>query len=216
MITLPQINWPEGAKEELSHADPLRAAMQDIAAKAEELQNPDAMEEEAYLLWVMGRLMMMDEIQEPAKGLFEWHPRAKGVRVYRQRLGNVEFCHLLFEPHGHIPFHDHQNCNGVMRVVRGEVTTQNYDLLEQNLDGMVLQPSAQAWMTADRMTSLSRQRDNVHQVTAGEAGAYVLDVFTLFSHDAGCRYMNVMRAAESDPHCSHLAQAHWVATEGDS
>ena len=192
MTNLTRHIWPYGPTPRGATAQSCDDAMQDIAVKAAGLENPCPIEEEAYLLWVMGRLMMLEEINSPQESLFNVHPQGQGVSVFRQRLGQVEFCYLKFEPHGCIPFHDHSNCNGVMRVLEGEVTTSNYDLLEQTLEGVVLQPSAQAWMTAGRMASLSRHRDNVHQVTAGPAGAVVLDVFTLFSHDAGCRYMKMV------------------------
>ena len=185
-------------------------AMQDIAVKAAKLENPCSIEEEAYLLWVMGRLMMLDKINAPKENLFKLHPQGQGVSVFRQRLRKIEFCYLKFEPHGCLPFHDHSNCNGVMCVLEGEVTTSSYDLLEHTLGGVVLQPSAQAWMTAGRISSLSRHRDNIHQVSAGPTGAVVLDVFTLFSPDASCRYMKII---EPESFAS-LTQAQLINGEG--
>ncbi|MGI9283032.1 MAG: hypothetical protein ACR2PX_25835 [Endozoicomonas sp.] len=210
MINLTRNIWPFRLTQKDAISQCTEDALYEIAEKAESLKNPCAIEEESYLLWVMGRLMMLDEVVTPDKKLFQIHPQGEGVRVYRKRLGSVEFCFLMFEPDGFIPYHDHSDCNGVMRVLKGEVTTRNYDLLEQTLEGMVLQPSAQAWMTEGRMASLSRHRDNVHQVTAGPEGAMVLDVFTLFSHDAGCRYMKVT----ASEHWSGLAQGQLINGEG--
>ncbi|MGI9276397.1 MAG: hypothetical protein ACR2PT_16330 [Endozoicomonas sp.] len=213
MISLPLNSWPRDTFEQTVQSRSYDTAMADIATKAAELDNPDAMEEEGYLLWVMGRLMMVEDLPAPPVELYDAHPEGSGVQVFRQRMGRVEFCHLLFEPGSVIPFHDHWNCNGVMRVLRGEVTTHNYDLLEQGLDGMVLQPSVQVWMTPGRMLSLSRHRDNIHQVTAGPDGAHVLDVFTLLGSGAGSRYMQV--GAPGSASRSDLAIARWVHPENE-
>ena len=213
MISLPLNTWPRDTFEQTVQSRSYDAAKVDIVTKAVELDNPDAMEEESYLLWVMGRLMMVEDLPVPSEALYDKHPQASGVRVLRQRMERVEFCHLLFEPGGVIPFHDHWNCNGVMRVLRGEVTTHNYDLLEQGLDGMVLQPSVQVWMTAGRMLSLSRNRDNIHQVTAGPEGAHVLDVFTTLGPGARSRYMEV--GVPDSASRSDLAVARWVHPENE-
>ncbi|WP_153301842.1 hypothetical protein [Endozoicomonas arenosclerae] len=212
MINLTRNIWPFRSAQKGGLSQCTDDALYEIAEKASSLNDPCNIEEESYLLWVMGRLMMLDEVASPNEELFQVHPQGSGVRVYRKRVGTVEFCFLMFEPDGFIPYHDHSDCNGVMRVLKGEVTTRNYDLLEQTLEGMVLQPSAQAWMTAGRMASLSRHRDNVHQVTAGPDGALVLDVFTLFSHSAGCRYMKVT----SSECWSGLAQGQLISGEGSA
>ena len=168
----------------------LRAIM-DIAVKAEALGNPDANEEEAWLLWVAARLELVDFFPDVAVEECDIHPRGTGVLVRRQTLGQVQFCDLLIEPGGVIPHHAHHNCNGVMRIIEGEITSNNFDLLEQDMDGLWLQPSMSARMRAGRTITLSRYRDNVHEIIAGSGGARVLDVFTFMNEDAGCRYISV-------------------------
>ena len=164
-------------------------AVKDIATKAAELGNPDLIQEESYLLWVMGRMMMIGHVPRPASGQWYVHPRGKGVKVSRQRVGRVEFCHLLFAPWGKIPLHDHYHSNGVMRVLEGGITSRSYDVVEQNLDGLVMQPSLNACLSPGRMVSFCRGRDSVHEVVAGKSGAYIIDVFTLLNEDAECRYL---------------------------
>ena len=166
-------------------------AMMDIAVKSEALGNPDANEEEAWLLWVAARLELVDFFPGVAKTECDKHSCGTGVLVRRQTLGRVQFCDLLIEPDGVIPHHAHHNCNGVMRIIDGEITSNNFDLLEQDVDGIWLQPSMTAWMKAGRTITLSRYRDNVHEIIAGPDGARVLDVFTFMEEDAECRYINM-------------------------
>ena len=172
-------------------------AMMDIAVKSEALGDPDANEEEAWLLWVAARLELVDFFPDVAKAECDVHPHGAGVRVRRQKLGRVQFCDLLIEPGGMIPHHAHHNCNGVMRIIDGEITSNNFDLLEQDVDGLWLQPSMTAWMKAGRTITLSRYRDNVHEIIAGPKGARVLDVFTFMEEDAECRYISMEKRMES-------------------
>lgn len=166
-------------------------AMMDIAIKSEALGNPDANEEEAWLLWVAARLELVDFFPDVVEKECDVHPRGTGVLVRRQTLGRIQFCDLLIEPGGVIPHHAHHNCNGVMRIIEGEITSNNFDLLEQDMDGLWLQPSMSAWMRAGRTITLSRSRDNVHEIIAGPKGARVLDVFTFMDDDAECRYIRM-------------------------
>ena len=164
-------------------------AMMDIAVKSEALGNPDTNEEEAWLLWVAARLELVELFPEVAVDDCDIHPHGTGVHVRRQTLGRVQFCDLLIEPGGVIPHHAHHNCNGVMRIIDGEITSNNFDLLEQGVDGLWLQPSMSVWMRAGRTITLSRYRDNVHEIIAGPDGARVLDIFTFMEEDAESRYI---------------------------
>lgn len=168
-------------------------AVKDIATKAAELGNPDLIQEESYLLWIMGRMMMVDHVPRPTAEQWQVHPQGKGVKVFRQRVGRVEFCHLLLAPWGKIPLHDHYHSNGVMQVLKGGITSSNYDVVERSLEGLVVQPSLCARLSPGRMVSFCRGRDSVHEVVAEKSGAYILDVFTLLNENAGCRYLQARR-----------------------
>ena len=171
-------------------------AMMDIAVKAESLGDPDANQEEAWLLWVAGRLEMVDAFPQPLESEWQHHPKGRGVKVRRQRLGRVQFCDLHIEPGGVIPHHAHHNCNGVMRILDGELTSNNFDMVEQDVHGIVIQPSMTAWLKAGRAITLSRYRDNIHEIIAGPEGARVLDVFTVMGEDFQCRYIDQLVARE--------------------
>ena len=172
-------------------------AIKDIAAKAAALGDPDLIQEESYLLWIMGRLMMLDKVTRPADQQWQMHPYGRDVKVFRQCVGRVEFCHLLFAPGGKIPLHDHHQSNGVMRVLEGSVTSSNFDVVEPSLEGVVLRPSLQAHLLPGRMVSFCRDRNSAHTVVAGESGAYILDVFTLLGDEAGCRYLELGNSNDS-------------------
>lgn len=165
-------------------------AMMDIAIKAESLGEPDNDQEEAWLLWVSARLDQVETFLALTESEYERHPQGQGVRVRRQRLGRVQFCDLLIEPGGIIPHHSHFDCNGVMRVLEGDLVSRNFDLVDQSARGITLQPTVTTQMTPGRTLTLSRCRDNVHEIIAGPSGARVLDVFTLFHEGAGCRYID--------------------------
>ena len=181
-------------------------AMMDIAVKAESLGDANVNQEEAWLLWVAERLEVVNSFPAPADHECQDHDKGQGVRVRRQNLGRVQFCDLLIEPGGVIPHHAHHNGNAVMRILEGELTSNNFNLVEQGVNNVVLQPSMKVWLKAGETISLSRHRDNVHEIIAGPQGARVLDVFTVMSEGFRCRYIDQLVVCEDD---SGILQGCW-------
>ncbi|AMO55874.1 hypothetical protein GZ77_07805 [Endozoicomonas montiporae] len=166
----------------------------DIAAKAERLQsagvNQTVEVQEAYVGWVMSRLNnALVPVPDPAG--WQDHPRGENVRVFRHRMGSVEFCHLKFGSNGSIPYHDHCDSNGVMRVVEGSVASSSFNIVEQSSANMTLTSPVHVRLSAGDMTSFCLQRNSVHALAAGADGAYILDVFTRLNDDACCRYLQL-------------------------
>ena len=162
-----------------------------IAERAERLVNSAHDEEEMYLEWVGEQLSSLDSVPVPDHSFWLTHPQASGVKVFRHRLGWVEFCYLWFSAGGTIPYHDHSGSNGVMHLFEGSAISTSFDIVDLHSEGMTLQSSANISLEPGQMMSFCQRRNNVHAVEAGENGAYILDVFTRLNADAQCRYLHL-------------------------
>ena len=198
MTSLSETSWCS----ELQGVDSLNCqqVFSNIAARAERLQLADVAdntsEQEAYLCWVMSRLKNLS-VPAPNPACWQDHPQGANVRVFRQPVGCVEFCYLQFGPNGSIPYHDHGDSNGVMRIIGGSVVSTSFTIVEQSSATMTLNASVRVCLSAGDMTSFCLQRNNVHALTAGPDGAFVLDVFTRLNDDACCRYLQLQPRSES-------------------
>jgi len=93
---------------------------------------------------------------------------------------------LWIPPGGAIPLHDHRDFFGAVVCVQGEVAVRSFDIVEGTADEPVvtLRESVQAWLQPGRYSLLTRARDNVHELRAGEQGARLLDLFAWLSPQA--------------------------------
>ena len=178
-----------------------------IASRAESLSDPSRDEEERYIQWVMECLSGLNSVPRPVR--WQIHPQGRGVKVFRHRLGSVEFCHLWLSPGGIIPYHDHACSNGVMRLLKGSVVATSFDVVKLYPEGMTLQSSVTADLFPGQMMSFCQQRNNVHAVEAGAQGAYILDVFTQLNDDAQCRYLHLEQHSDNG-----LVKAIWSQEPG--
>lgn len=119
--------------------------------------------------------------------------------------------HLKLEPGASIPYHDHREYNGVLRVVEGEVAVRKFEIVGQAMRPprdvtFQIRETQQARLAAGATSSVSHSRDNIHDIRAGPRGARLLDFFTLLSRNWESIYLAV---DEPDP-ATGLCNARWA------
>jgi hypothetical protein len=155
--------------------------MKKVLPKAKELigaKNPD---EDAYLKFVIGWAKKMKEVAlaKPRKrniqftSMFRTHP----MKVYQIRI----------KPGAQLPFHDHRDYNGVMHVVEGSAHVRNFDFEKRTKDiytaeSFNLKETQNGTVKKGDYASLSRYRDNIHNIKATKEGVTFLDIFTFFNN----------------------------------
>ena len=106
----------------------------------------------------------------------------------------VVMYQIRMAPGATISLHDHRFYNGVLIVQEGSAQVRNFDFVQQ--DGTLLDVShgksvpetgeffiretRNQVLYRKQSSALTRDRDNMHQVTAGEQGCLLLDFFTHF------------------------------------
>ncbi|MEM8711472.1 MAG: hypothetical protein AAGG01_11005, partial [Planctomycetota bacterium] len=94
--------------------------------------------------------------------------------------------------------HDHRHYSGVLYCTQGSVLCRQFDIVQPegaplNIaagevpptgeDFLIRQTNATTLRPGDAST-LARDRDNIHEVEAGEAGCTLVDLFTHFRPEA--------------------------------
>jgi len=105
---------------------------------------------------------------------------------------------LRMEPGASLNLHDHRHYNGVLLCTEGEVQCRNFEYVtsdENPLDvaaGEVPAKGADFFIRQTRndrlvprkLSTLTRDRDNLHTLVAGEKGCELVDLFTHFRPEA--------------------------------
>ena len=150
-------------------------------------------DEEAYLMTVAAA---MSRIGDPAA------PLRKAMRAFRQQHAQsgerfpLMAVSVRLKPGRGFRHHDHLDYNGVIMGIDGEVRIRNYDFLDEapaleSDETFRIRETRNDLILPGRMSTLGRNRDNIHDLVAGKKGAHVLDVFTFFAKHAGSRYLDV-------------------------
>ena len=102
------------------------------------------------------------------------------------------------QPGATIPIHDHRHYNGVILCMEGSLRCRNFDIVvdpENPLDiaagevppkgtDFVIRQTVDEVIGPGERSSLTRARDNIHEVTAGDEGCVLMDLFTHFQPGA--------------------------------
>ncbi|NRA57623.1 MAG: hypothetical protein HRU13_05845 [Phycisphaerales bacterium] len=173
--------------------------MADLRPRAQKMIASDSPDEASYLAAVSMLLARYQpeepwRLREPDKGGFSinalgWMPP---VVVFDIRMRPGSTIHL----------HDHRHYNGVLQCLEGEVRCRNFDIVTDatnpgaptlDIAGGEVPPEGQDFLirqNADKtlargqLSTLSRDRDNIHHVEAGPNGCKLADVFTYFRREA--------------------------------
>jgi predicted metal-dependent enzyme (double-stranded beta helix superfamily) len=148
-------------------------------------------DEEAYLS-ELGSLL--ERVKEFPSALF---PREDDVATagLTAKLPLVIVQYQL-APGAVIPCHDHRNYNGVLGVIDGEIELRSFEIASGSptpLESDAFQIAQTRSVTLEKggVSTLSRSRDNIHQLRARSKGARLIDVFTFFGTDARSVYLQV-------------------------
>lgn len=158
---------------------------------AEALVTADQPNEDAYLLYLASLVCRLDS----TPGFEKESDRA--VQMSRTHQGpRFAVMQIKMEAGAALPFHDHFEYNGLILGLEGTVYARNFELLGDEVRPPADEPfqvreTVRSTLTPGRVSTLSRTRDNIHDLRAGENGGRVLDIFTFFPGTRGSKYMTV-------------------------
>ena len=154
----------------------------------------DQPDEAAYLAAVSA-LLARYEPEEP------WAMRDVGESGWSMNtsawMPPVVVFDIHMRPGSKIHLHDHRHYNGVLLCMEGSVRCRNFDIVQP--DGKPLDIAAGEVPTGEdflirqnkdstlgrgQLSTLSRDRDNIHHIEAGPDGCKLADLFTYFRREA--------------------------------
>jgi hypothetical protein len=155
----------------------------------------DQPNEEAYLHTVAALLHRVQPIPAASRGSAERREAMKMIALASHRP--LVVYEIEMKPRAKISLHDHHDYNGVIHGVEGAVEVRNFDIVtsgekfrrRKGREEFDIRETTRGLITAGRVSTLSRRRDNIHEVVAGKDGARLLDVFTYFSKESRSRYL---------------------------
>jgi len=95
-----------------------------------------------------------------------------------------------------LPAHDHPNYSFCTLGVKGEVRIRNYESTGSLPDyhstqSFQVRKTKDQLLTPGKISTLTRHRDNIHQLDAGRDFAMGIDIGILHSKDEGFSYLNI-------------------------
>lgn len=104
---------------------------------------------------------------------------------------------IHMRPGSKIHLHDHRHYNGVLLCTYGAVRCRNFDIVQpdgQRLDiaagevpageDFLIRQNKDSTLERGQLSTLSRDRDNIHHIEAGPDGCKLADLFTYFRREA--------------------------------
>ncbi len=175
---------------------------------AERLIDSLSPDEEAYLIKLSGLLERRRAVPEAFFDLAQ--PVAIHESLQRFPLLVLQF---RLAPGAAIPYHDHRDYIGVLTVTEGAMRIRSFEILgsgRRPLRGHTFQirETDNAMLTKGAQSTLSRTRDNIHDLRAGPEGARFIDCFTLFHQGAHSVYLNV--AEQPRDSAKRIFDANWA------
>lgn len=129
--------------------------------------------------------------------------------VQRVMLERRPFVACIYElaAGNSIPAHDHSGYNGLFRVLRGSVTSRDYERVRgaSSSEFMVRELEPQT-INAGGMGVVSMAGANIHELQAGETDTTVLDLFTFYDAHGHSRPVEI---DPPDARESELRRARW-------
>lgn len=181
-------------------------AMKELQPLAEALVRSDRPNEDAYLMLVSSVLSRLKEAP-PERAPRRRRPRSSKQGRARRRARKIAFsrcyrehpldaCLIRLKPGASLPWHDHRDYNGVIMGVEGELAIKNFEVEGDDPTppkdaAFRIRQTQDTILTPGRISTLSRTRDNIHDIRSHEKGGLVLDVFTRFSKRSGSHYLTV-------------------------
>jgi len=180
---------PEPAPGKLDYAQ----FLEQLYPLSKRLVDSKGEDEEAYLMTVAAAMTRIADPKAPLRAAMQAFRKQHGKQGQRFPLAAMS---MKLKPGKGFSHHDHLDYNGVIMGIDGEARVRNYDFVGKPpaVDSgktFELRETRDDLILPGRISTLGRNRDNVHDLIAGKNGAQVLDVFTFFSKRAGSRYLDV-------------------------
>lgn len=188
------LRWPHALAEALTPLDgdlPWDALLERAVPMAKRLVKSLTPEEEGYLRAlsdVARRLAAVPEVVFEPKAHYDigwsYDELPFAVAQYKLAAGAA------------IPYHDHRDYNGVLRIVDGTASIRSFEITgadQRPPKGrtFLIRETRRELLGAGQLSTLSRTRDNIHDIRAGEEGVRLIDFFTFFSEDGASHYLDV-------------------------
>lgn len=203
-LALLSLNWPQRAlAQEPATDDDADLAWEALAKAAlplaEKLVRAKKPKEEVYLARLAA---LVHRLKVPAD--------TESLQLKRPLV----VAQFKLEPGRGFPWHDHRDYNGLLLCVAGEARVRSADILGGNPrppkgKTFEIRETGNVQLTAGRVASLTRTRENVHDVRgAGRDGARLLDFFTFFESDG--RSVPLQVAEQPKDAAQRIYEATWA------
>jgi hypothetical protein len=188
------LRWPHALAEALTPLDgdlSWDALLERVVPMAERLVKSLTPDEEGYLRALSdvarGLAAVPDVVFEPKAHYdigWSYDELPFAVAQYKLAAGAA------------IPYHDHRDYNGVLRIVEGTASIRSFEIIgadqrPPNGGTFLIRETRRELLGAGQLSTLSRTRDNIHDIRAGKDGVRLVDFFTFFSEHGASHYLDV-------------------------
>ncbi len=194
------LGWPQLAMAEDGVAPPNEPENGDLAwdtlikqalPMAEKIATSAKPNEEAYLFQLAALVARLKPIPDAQ---FKGDKPVIMVDVHH-KLPLIA-AQFQLQPLAAIPFHDHRDYIGVLSCVSGEARIRSFDVVGEDRrppkgKSFEIQETASGILAPSRISTLTRTRDNIHDVRAGKQVTRLIDFFTFFKKEGYSAYMDV-------------------------
>lgn len=180
-----------GRGQAAASADEFVAA---VMPQARALISAPAPDEEAYLAAVT---TLLSRVEPPPA----WRLSPTGMGWDIDNIAYyppIVLMQIKMAPKSVIHLHDHRHYNGVLLATAGAARCRNFDIVQpdgKRLDiaagevpakgeDFLIRQNADTVLRSRQLSTLTRDRDNIHHIEAGDEGATLVDFFTHFSPKA--------------------------------
>lgn len=175
---------------------------------AEKLVQSLAPNEEEYLLKLSG---MVERLTALPEAVLEPDGAIVSARLFDKFPFTVAQFRLA--AHAAIPYHDHRDYNGVLGILEGEARIRSFEIMgpdKRPPSGATfrIRETRTELLGPGELSTLSRTRDNIHEVRARSDGVLFLDCFTFFAKQGKSTYLYVDERP-SDP-TQRIYEASWL------
>jgi hypothetical protein len=165
-----------------------------VMPQARALIAAPAPDEEAYLAAVAA---LLARVEPPSA--WQMYPAGTGWEMDTiAYYPPIVLMQIKMAPRSVIHLHDHRHYNGVLLATQGAARCRNFDIVQpdgKRLDiaagevpaqgeDFLIRLNADTVLRPRQLSTLTRDRDNIHHVEAGDDGATLVDFFTHFSPKA--------------------------------
>ena len=175
---------------------------------ADALVSTEKPNEDAYLMHLASLLCRIAPL--PAQAQQESERPIQMKRRYRGTHFAAIQIHM--DEGAALPFHDHYEYNGAILGLEGTVHARNFEMVDADRRPpedatFAIRETVRATLTPGRISTLSRRRDNIHDLRGGKGGGRLLDIFTFFPSSQGSKYLEVEDEPIDADH--RIYQARW-------